>query len=162
MRRTGDSGDGEEFRPVEFWQEEERAGRAEIRRQLVRWTVTFAAVAAGLMFTLWWAGSTVRFSAARAQGEGAATWRVFGVVTDAASGEPVPFASIADDAGGAPPLFHSMADHLGHYEHLTLAERHRVEVRALGYRSVQVEAGRAWYAWLPSGEQRLDVRLTRE
>lgn len=162
MRWTGADSDGDDLRPVEFWQEEERASRAEIRRQLVRWLATFVVVAAGLASTLWWAGSTVRFSAERAQGGGEAAWRVYGVVTDAVTGEPVPFARIADDPEGQPPLFQSMADHLGHYELRTLAEKHAVEVRALGYRPARFEVGRAWYAWMPAGEQRLDARLTRE
>lgn len=162
MRRTGETGDGDELRPVEFWQEEERASRAEVRRQLLRWTATFAAVAAALTFTLWWAASTVRFSAGRAQGEGEATWRVYGVVTDAATGQPVAFARVADDTEGRPPLFHALADHLGHYELTTLAEKHWVEVRAVGYHAARFEAGRAWYAWMPAGEQRQDMRLKRE
>lgn len=162
MRWTGARDEGDEFRPAEFWQEEERLGRAEMRGQLARWLLAFAGVAAAVMFTLWWAGSTVRFSASRAQGEGEATWRLYGVVTDAGTGEPVAFARIADAPSGPPPHYEALADHLGHYELRTLAERHRVEVRALGYRAAEVEAGRAWYAWMPSGEQRVDVRLSRE
>jgi hypothetical protein len=162
MRWRGKAGEAEEFRPVEFWQEEEKAARSELRRQVVRWLVMFVVVAAGIMFTVWWASSTVRFSAERAEGRGEAAWRLFGVVTDAETGAPVPFARIGDDPAGQPPLFHSMADHMGHYELRTVAGKHYVLVTALGYRPVRMEVGRAWYAWMPSGEDRLDVRMTRE
>lgn len=154
--------DTDEFRPVEFWQEEERSARVELRRQLLRWLLVFGALAAAVVFTLWWAGSIVRFSAARAEGRAEATWRIYGVVTDGSTGEPVPFARIADDPHGQPPVFHALADHLGHYELQTVAEKHAVLVTALGFRPARIQVGRAWYAWMPAGEERLDVRLERE
>ncbi|MBI4894036.1 MAG: hypothetical protein HY821_25690 [Acidobacteria bacterium] len=154
--------DGDEMRPAEFWQEEERAALGEMRRQLVKWLVVFAALVCGAMFVIWWAGSTVQFGAARAEGRGAASYRLFGVVTDAETGEAVPFARISDDGQGPPPHFHAMADHMGHYELNTMAERHMVVVTGLGYAATQVRVGRAWYSWMPSGEERVDVRLKKE
>ncbi|MBI5085314.1 MAG: hypothetical protein HZB13_12035 [Acidobacteria bacterium] len=154
--------DAAEFRPAEFWQEEARASRADIRRQFIRWTLVFIALVCAVIFALWWAGSTVHFSASRVDESTRPTWRLFGVVTDAATGEAVPFARIADDPHGRFPHFQATADHLGHYELLTIAEKHSVVVSALGYRPASAAIGRNWFLWMPSGDQRLDVTLTRE
>ena len=151
LRRRGEDDD---FRPAEFWQEEARSAQREVRQQLVRYSILFVALCAGVFFALWWAGQTIHFTAARVDSTVKPTWRVFGVVTDAATGEPVPFARVADDPEGPGPHFSSQADHLGHYELLTLAEPHRVLVSALGYHDAAIRIGRAWYSWMPSGDER--------
>jgi hypothetical protein len=157
-----DDEDGDTIRPAEFWQEEARLAEREVRQQLVRYSVVFALLFAGVCFAMWWAGQTIHFSAARVDATVKPTWRVFGVVTDASSGEPVPFAQISDGQEGPGPHFSAQADHLGHYELLTLAEPHDVHVSALGYQAARTRIGRSWYSWMPSGDERADVALQPE
>ena len=151
------------FRAAEFWQEEERASRKEMVRQSVRWLVLFVALFAFVCFVIWWAGQTVQYGTARStNSETKASWRLYGIVRDEATGEPVPFARIADGPGAKPPHFAATADHLGHFDLHTLPERHEVTASALGYQARTAKVGREWYSWMPSGDERLDFLLRRE
>jgi hypothetical protein len=149
-------------RPAEFWQEEQRQQARESRGLALRWAFTFILMFSIAAFALWWAASTVHFGASRSEGSTTPTYRVFGVVTDRLTGNPVPFARVADDPGGSPPLFETATDHLGHYELLTIAERHRLRVSALGYRMQTIEVGKPWYSWMPSGSEVRSIVLERE
>lgn len=163
MARQTEQPEHELFRAEEFWQEEERAARREMGRQFARWLVIFAAMFFFGCFVIWWAGQTVRYGAARSANHHAPPeWRIYGIVRDAQTGEAVPFAGIADGPDARQPRFHSMADHLGHFELHTLPERHEVTASALGYRPRTVKVGREWYAWMPSGDERVDFHLSRE
>lgn len=163
MARKNEESEQELFRASEFWQEEERAARHEMRHQLVRWLLVFAALFAFGCFVMWWAGQTVLYSAARTTGaETNATWRVYGIVRDGETQEPVPFAKVVDGPHAHPPRYEAMADHLGHYTLNTLPEKHEVTAGALGYSAKTVKVGRDWYSWMPSGDERVDFLLRRE
>lgn len=163
MARQREESDHELFRAEEFWQEEERSARREMGRQFARWLVLFVALFSFGCFVVWWAAQTVRYGAARSGTISAPPeWRIYGIVRDASTGEPVPFARIGDGPDARPPRFSSTADHLGHYELHTLPERHEVTVSAIGYRHRTIKVGREWYAWMPSGDERVDFHLTRE
>jgi len=90
------------------------------------------------------------------------TWRVFGSVRNARSGEPVAWAEIEDDPGGRPPFFHTEAGYAGNFSLLTLAEPHLVLIRASGFHPQTTQVGRQWFLWWPRGEERLEVALVPE
>jgi hypothetical protein len=158
-RRDHDAAD---LRPLEFWQEEEANIRAEMRRHILHWFILLIVLFSVTWFVAWWASSSIHFSASRVEATTKATWRVFGVIRDDATGEPVTFARIADSPKGRPPRFEASADHLGHYELMTVAEPHEIIVLAFGYQPLRLEIGRPWYRWMPEGGERCDVRLRRK
>ena len=103
-----------------------------------------------------------RFGASRVADRAETTWRVAGVVRDGITGKPVPWAAIADDPDGRPPLFHTDADQSGVFELLTLPEPHRIRVSAVGYRSVLLQVGRAWFVWMPRGREKREIEMLPE
>jgi hypothetical protein len=146
----------------EFWRDEAARARDEWRYLIVRWTIAFVLVFGFVVYAVWWAGQTVRFGASRVEGVTAATYRVYGIVRDSASGEPVPFAKVQDDPRGRPPHYETLADHLGHFELVTVAEPRKLLVSALGYRPRLADIGRKWYAWQPADTQRVELELQKE
>jgi hypothetical protein len=147
----------------EDWQEESETGELDAAgvwlRPALRLTVVFALLFGGVLFAFWWAGSAVRFSAARAGDRSVPTWRVSGKVRDAVTHQPIPWALVEDDPAGQPPLFRAEADYTGIFELLTLAEPHRVRVSASGYRPLLLEIGRAWFVWMPGGSENKIIDL---
>jgi hypothetical protein len=131
-------------------------------RYAVRLTAAFLLLFGAVFLAFWWSGSAVRFGASRAAGQAAATWRVAGVVRDAVTHEPVPWAHVEDDPGGQAPLFQTDADHRGNFALLTLPEPHRVQISAPNYRTARVGIGRSWFLWLPKGEERREFQLVPE
>ena len=109
-----------------------------------------------------WSGAAIRFGAARVTDRLEPTWRVFGSVRNATSGEPVAWAEIEDDPAGRPPFFHTEAGYAGNYSLMTLAEPHLVLIRANGFRPQSMRVGRQWFLWWPRGEERLEVVLVPE
>ena len=148
-------------RPLEFWEEENGAVRRELRRYAVRWALAFAALAGGMFFALWWSGSAVHFSSSRVEQTTGPTYRVTGLVHDTA-GSTIPWAEITDDVSGRPPFFHTTADRFGAFELLTIAEPHKIQVTALGYKPASVQIGRAWYMWMPKGAEKIEIVLSSE
>ncbi len=149
-------------KPAEFWEEEAGAQGEDLRKHLVRWVLVFAGLCAAVFFTIWWASSAVRFSASRVTASTAPSYRVSGVVRDARSGAPIPWAEIGDDPAGQPPFFRTTADRFGAFALLTIAEVHRIRVSALGYKPSMVQIGKAWFQWLPWGRERLNIALQPE
>jgi hypothetical protein len=142
------------------------AGDPEWRELLVRYvfrlTAAFLLLFGAVSFAFWWSGSAVRFGASRAAGQASPTWRVEGVVRDAITYEPIPWARVEDDPGGRPPLFQTDADQRGSFALLTLPEPHRVQISAPNYRTARIQIGRAWYLWAPKGEEKREFRLVSE
>jgi hypothetical protein len=128
-------------------------------RAALRLTIIFTLLFGGVFFAFWWAGSAVRFSAARAGSNSSPTWRVSGTVRDAVTHQPIPWALVEDDPGGPPPLFKTDAGYRGEFELVTLAEPHRIRVSAPGYHPLLVEIGRAWFVWIPSGKEKKNIDL---
>ena len=151
------------FRHDEDWPEEAESGELESGgmwlRPALRLAILFALLFAGVFFAFWWAGSAVRFSAARAGDRSVPTWRVWGTVRDAATHRPIPWALVEDDPGGQPPFFRADADYNGIFELMTLAESHRVRVSAPGYRPLLLDIGRAWFVWMPRGDEKKNIEL---
>jgi hypothetical protein len=145
------------------WEEDTEDGLsaklAEVRRHLVIYAACFGVLFAGVLFVFWWSRTAVDFSAARVTGSNAPTYRVTGVVSDAHTGKPIPWARIQDDPGGMPPLFEADGGIDGAYSLLTLPLVHNVIFSAQGYRPRALEVGRSWYQWWPRGEQQLNVQL---
>jgi hypothetical protein len=135
---------------------------AEARRHLIVYILCFGALFAAVASVFWWSRTAVDFGAARVTGTNTATYRVFGVVRDAGSGRPVPWAKIQDDPEGMPPLFDADGGADGTYALATVPLEHQVVVSARGYRPRAFQIGRPWFQWWPKGEQRLDVELTPE
>jgi hypothetical protein len=146
----------------EFWRDEERAQRQDLLYTSLRLAATFVLLFLAVMGALHWAGKSVHFSASRVESTTRPTWRVYGIVTDTATSEPVPFAHVADDSHMRPPLHATQADHLGHFELLTIAEPHEVVISALGYHARSAAVGRQWFEWTPEGSERLQISLERE
>jgi hypothetical protein len=128
-------------------------------RPALRLAIIFALLFAGVFFAFWWAGSAVRFSAARAADRTVPTWRVSGTVRDAVTHQPIPWALVEDDPAGTPPFFRVDADYGGAFELVTLAEPHRIRVSAPGYHPEAVKIGRAWFEWMPRGNEKKNIDL---
>jgi hypothetical protein len=158
-RRTDEDFDP---RPSTFEEEQSRDLRREYARFILKAAVAFAIAFAFICAAVWWSSRAVRFAGLRAADRGTPTWTVAGVVRDAATRAPVAWAAVADDPAGQPPFFHSDAGIDGAFELLTLAEPHRLRVTAPGYRPALVKVGRPWFAWRPSGSERVSVELVRE
>ena len=139
---------------------------AELREIFVRTGLRAAAVFAVLFgavfFAFWWSGRAVAFGAARAADRAAPAWRIVGTVRNAMTKEPIPWAAVEDDGNGRPPLYRSETNHLGVFELITLAEPHQIRVSSPGYRNATLRIGRAWFLWLPRGEEKRDIELQPE
>ena len=146
----------------EFWEEQAVEDQRDLRKQVVRWSFLLVLLIAFLGFAAWWASSAIHFSASRVERSTGPSYHVAGIVRDAATGMPVPWAEIADDPAGRAPLFHASADRLGAFELLTIAEPHNVVVSALGYRAANLRVGRAWYLWMPRGSEQVVIKLARD
>jgi len=149
------------LRPDEVSEED-----AELREIFVRSGLRVAA-GFGLLFGMvffafWWSGAAVRFGAARAADRVVPTWRVLGTVRNAVTHDPIPWAGVEDDPAGKAPFYHTDASYSGVYELLTLAEPHRIRVTAPGYKGVIIDIGRAWFLWMPQGEEKRDIELQPE
>lgn len=125
----------------------------------LRLAIVFALLFGCVFFAFWWAGSAVRFSAERVADRTAPTWRVSGTVRDAVTHQPVPWALVEDDPAGQPPFFRADADYRGVFELLTLAEPHQIRVSAPGYRPLSLDIGRAWFVWMPRGNEKKNIDL---
>jgi hypothetical protein len=149
-------------RPANFLEEQIAEERLEARRLLLRWTIGFGLLFGGVFLAFWWSGSALRFGAGRVTASNAPTYRIWGAVRDAKTGEPIPWAVVEDDPAGNPPFYRADADAEGVYSLLTLAEPHRLRISAVEHRPAVVRVGRAWFLWWPRGEERHDVRLEPE
>jgi hypothetical protein len=128
-------------------------------RSALRLAIVFALLFGGVFFAFWWAGSAVRFSAARAGDRSLPTWRVSGTVRDALTHQPIPWALVEDDPAGPPPFFRTDAGYGGDFLLITLAEPHRIRVSAPGYHPVSVDIGRPWFVWMPRGNEKKNIDL---
>jgi len=146
----------------EFWDEEIRDDRDLARKQILRWSVVFVLLFLFVLFAFWWAGSAIHFGASRVNESTPATYRVFGTVRSAATGQPVPWAEIGDDPSGRPPHYRASADRHGAYELMTIAEPHQLRISAFGFKPATRRVGRVWYLWMPRGEELLDILLEPE
>ena len=146
----------------EFWQEEPAESQKLYRKQAVRWGLLFVCLCAGVFFAFWWSGSAVHFGASRVTETTAPTFRLLGTAIDAKTGAAIPWVSVQDDPAGHPPLFQTLGDVNGSFELITIPEPHYVIFSALGYRSRRVKIGKIWYLWMPSGDERMQVRLEPE
>ena len=145
--------------PSSFLREEMENERVEARRLLIRWTFAFAILFLGVFLALWWSSAAVRFGADRVSDRSVPTYRITGVVVDAATNRPIPWARVEDDPAGNPPFYRTDADQNGAYSLLTLAEPHRLRISAPGYRATAVNVGKRWFVWWPKGEEQYHVRL---
>jgi hypothetical protein len=143
-----------DYEPLEATETGERWMRAALRLAIV-----FALLFGGVFFAFWWAGSAVRFSAARAGDRSSPTWRVWGTVRDGITHQPIPWALVEDDPAGPPPLFRTDAGYGGDFELVTLAEPHRIRVSAPGYYPLWLDIGRAWFVWMPRGNEKKSIDL---
>ncbi|MEO8592154.1 MAG: hypothetical protein ABI759_02430 [Candidatus Solibacter sp.] len=146
------------IKPASEW--EDPAAEGLWPRAILRLSILFAVLFAGVFFAFWWAGSAVRFSAARAADRVVPTWNISGVVLDATTHQPIPWARVEDDPAGQPPFFGTDADVRGIFSLATLAESHRVRCSAPGYTPRLLAIGRAWFLWLPRGAEYLKIDLT--
>ena len=80
-------------------------------------------------------------------------------IVDAITHQPIPWALVEDDPGGPPPFFRTDAGYAGDFELVTLAEPHRIRVSAPGYYPLRVEIGRAWFVWMPRGNEKKNIDL---
>jgi hypothetical protein len=135
---------------------------AEVKRHLIAYAVCFALLFSVVLFLFWWSRTAVDFSAARVTASNVPTYRVLGVVRNARTGDPVPWAKIQDDASGTPPFFDTDGNADGTYALLTVPLVHQIRISAQGYRPVTVNVGRHWFQWWPRGEEKVDVNLLPE
>lgn len=133
-----------------------------LRRSALKWAAVFGVLLAAMAWLLWWSSKAVHFTTARIDGKTKATYRIHGVVRDASTGQPVPWAEVFDDPSGHPPFHRSSAGFDGVFELLTIAEPHTVRVAALGYQEARVLVGKRWFLWMPEGEEPLRIELHAE
>jgi hypothetical protein len=112
-----------------------------------------------VFFAFWWAGSAVKFTAARAADRSVPTWIVAGLVLDAVTRQPIPWAVVEDDPAGQPPYFRTDANVRGFFFLSTLAEPHRLRASAPGYSTQFISIGRAWFVWMPRGRENRNIEL---
>lgn len=128
-------------------------------RPVLRLAIVFGLLFGCVFFAFWWAGSAVRFGAARAADCSFPTWRVSRTVRDAVTHQPIPWALVEDDPAGRPPFFRADAGYGGVFELFTLAEPHRIRVSAPGYRPLLLNIGWAWFVWMPRGNEQKNIDL---
>jgi hypothetical protein len=160
LRRPKDSEPEVNFDAQTFFDESRQEDRISLHRTMARWILAFVVIfcCAGMAF--WWSGSAVRYSAARVQNRSNPTYQVSGVVTDAATHKPVPWAEISTDFQFGGAFFSTTTDQNGQYSINTLAEPHDLVVKANGYQSARVHVGKQWFSWTPHGSEREDAQLT--
>ncbi|MEO8370992.1 MAG: carboxypeptidase-like regulatory domain-containing protein [Candidatus Solibacter sp.] len=146
-------------KPPDDWDDVPETAGGRWSRAVLRLAVIFGLLFGCVFFAFWWAGAAVNFTAARAADRSAPTWIVEGLVRDAVSHQPIPWAKVEDDPAGQPPFFHVDADIRGVYLLSTLAEPHHVRVSAPGYTPQIIPIGRAWFVWMPRGKERKEINL---
>jgi hypothetical protein len=129
------------------------------RGLLVKWGLAFAGLIFFVAAALWWSGSAVKYGASRVQGGGAPSYEVAGIVTDGVTHQPIPWASITTEITSGPQFFQTNADASGSFSLMTMAEPHKLIVKANGYREATVQVGRQWFSWLPTGAEKKNVEL---
>ena len=154
--------DSDDLRPATFPEEIARDLRKRYWKLAIRYAIAFAVLFAAPYAVVRWSTSSVGFASARTGGRSAPRWVVWGVVRNAVTHAPVPWASIGDDPAGLPPHFHADADLHGAFELLTMAEPHWLRITAPGYRPASVRVGRVWFLWRPRGREQRDVELVPE
>ena len=82
---------------------------------MLRLSLTFFLLFAGVFFAFWWSGSAIRFGASRVADTSQPTYRISGLVRDARTGQPIPWAAVEDDPAGQPPFFRTDADQHGNF-----------------------------------------------
>src|SRR5947209_20286732 len=106
----------------EFWQEEINDDRREMRKQVLRWMLLFLVLCGGVFSAIWWASAAVQFTASRVDASTGSNYRISGVVRDARTGSPIPWAELADAPSRRPPLSPGRADPSGAHELGRIAE----------------------------------------
>lgn len=144
----------------EFWKEQQAEDRFDMRRQLLRWGLTFAILFGGATLIFWWSGAAIHFGASRVAGETIPTYEISGLVTDAVTGNAIPWPEVEDEPSGRGPFFTAESQPTGNFRLLTLAEPHQVRITANGYQPHLAQVGNPWFFWWPNGSSQLDVRLS--
>jgi hypothetical protein len=147
------------FGAQNFFDEERAADRVALHRTLARWVVAFVLIFCAAAMAFWWSGSAVQYSAARVQNRSKPTYQITGVVTDARTHRPVPWAEISTDFQFGGAFFSTTSDQNGQYSINTLAEPHDLMVKANGYQSARLHVGKQWYSWTPHGSEKLNAEL---
>jgi hypothetical protein len=147
---------------ADFWAEQKAEDRFEMRRHLMKWTLTFVLLFAGVALAFWWSGSAIHFGASRVSGETVPTYQITGLVTDAVTGQAVPWPEIEDEDSGRGPFFKAESQPTGRFRLLTLAEPHQVRISANGYRPKLAKVGTPWFLWWPKDEIVLNIALVPE
>ena len=147
---------------MSFADEDRSTERAENHRRIVTWAVAFLALFGFVFVAFWWSGSAIRYGAGRVSDSVGASYRVSGLVADKTTGRAIPWAEVQTDFASGRQFYSTTADQNGEYALLTLPERHRLTVRANGYRAASIAVGRQWFAWLPHGSEQRNVELSPE
>lgn len=160
MRRPKESEPEINFDSQTFSDESREEDRLALHRTLARWILAFVVIFSFAAMAFWWSGSAVRYSAARVQNRSNPTYQVTGVVTDAQTHQPIPWAEISTDFQFGGAFFSTTTDQHGQYSINTLPEPHDLIVKANGYQSARVRVGKQWFSWTPHGSERKDAELT--
>lgn len=145
-----------------FLDEERQEDRHALHRSVVRWAIAFSVIFALAAMAFWWSGSAIRYSTARVQKRSNPTYHISGVVSDARTHQPIPWAEIATDFQFGGAFFSATADQNGQYSINTLAEPHDLVIRANGYVTGRLHIGKQWFSWMPNGTEKRDVELSPE
>lgn len=148
-----------DFGPRNFLDEERQEDRVSLHRTLVRWTLAFLTIFGFAAMAFWWSGSAVRYSTARVQNRSNPTYQITGVVLDAHTHQPVPWAEISTDFQFGGAFFSTTTDVNGQYTLSTLAEPHDLLVKANGYQAARLRVGKQWFSWTPRGSEKRDAEL---
>jgi hypothetical protein len=162
LRRRKTSEPEIDFGAQNFLDEERQEDRLSMHRTMARWILAFIAIFCFAAMAFWWSGSAVRYSAARVQNRSNPTYQVTGVVTDARTHQPIPWAEISTDFQFGGAFFSTTTDQNGQYSLNTLAEPHGLIVKANGYVSTRLQVGKQWFSWTPKGSERRDAELNAD
>ncbi len=142
------------FATQNFLDEERHEDRLVLHRMVMRWILAFGVIFAFAAMAFWWSGSAVNYSAARVQNRTKPTYQINGIVTDAQTHRPVPWAEISTDFQFGGAFFSTNTDQNGQYALTTLAEPHDLVVKANGYQSGRIHVGKQWFSWTPHGSEK--------
>ena len=147
------------FETQNFLDEERQEDRLALHRTMAKWICAFVVIFCFAALAFWWSGSAVQYSAARVQQRSNPTYQVSGVITDATTHQPIPWAEITTDFQFGGAFFSTTADQNGQYSINTLAEPHNLVIKANGYQSAKVRIGKQWFSWTPKGSEKRDAEL---
>lgn len=130
--------------------------------QLAFWTGIFIALALFIWFVTRWSTSTIHYAASTTNNTQKPQYNISGLVVDAATNQPVPWATLIAHGITGSEFIHASSDYSGTFALITYPERQKLVVTADGYKAQELQIGPSWYMWNPKGKEQVTVNLIRQ